>query len=99
MASLGVRYPVPPLSIPPSFRKNLRKKPKRLQAAIEKCVRLLGENPRHQSLRTHKIRGAPGVLEAYADTANRVTFRWDDEGGIQLLAHCNHDVIKKATRR
>jgi hypothetical protein len=69
-----------------------------LRGSILKCVHRLGDNPRHPGLQTHKIRGAKGVLEAYVDDSNRVTFCYDDKGGILLLNHCNHDIIESAKR-
>ena len=85
---------MPRLEIPDSFRDRLRDKPAKLQAAVLECVSRLGENPRHPGLRTHKVQGHPGVLEAYVDRANRVTFHWN-EGTIVLRNHCNHDILTR----
>jgi hypothetical protein len=89
------RPPVPDLEIPPTFKKLVDSKPPQLAGAILKCVRLLGENPRHPGLQTHPIRGVkPKVFEAYVDRANRVTFKYK-EGKIVLLNNCNHDIINR----
>lgn len=83
---------MPYLVIPPQFKKVLSKKPAQLQAAILECVQRLGDNPRHPSLKTHRVRGARGVFEAYVDMANRVTFEWDGDT-IVLRNNCNHAII------
>jgi len=82
------------LIIPPSFKRVMSKKPPSMQAAILECVARLGENPRHPSLRTHRVQGVKGVFEAYVDMANRVTFEWDGPA-IRLRNNCNHDIVKR----
>jgi hypothetical protein len=72
----------------------MNKKPPALRAAILECVRQLGLNPRHPSLQTHKVKGTPGVFEAYVDKANRVTFEWDG-GTIVLRNNCNHSILDR----
>ena len=84
------------VTIPPTFKKRYKKKSDQLCDAIRKCVKRLGENPRHPSLQTHKIKGTNGIFEAYVDHSNRVTFRYGKEGEIVLLNHCNHDIIGRA---
>lgn len=86
-----------PLEIPPRFKKQLKKKPPQLQAAITKCVARLGENSRHQSLQTHELQSCKGVFEAYVDKANRITFHYEVREGqrhIVLRKHCNHDILR-----
>jgi hypothetical protein len=73
----------------------MSKKPAALQGAILECVQRLGENPRHPSLKTHRVRGVPGVFEAYVDRANRVTFEWDGPA-IRLRNNCNHDILSRS---
>ncbi len=87
---------MPALRIDPSFRHRLKKKEAPLCAAILQTVQRLGENPRHQGLRTHPVQGTsdPKVFEAYVDKKNRVTWHWDD-GTIVLRNHCNHDIVKR----
>jgi hypothetical protein len=83
---------VPELEIPPHFKKVMAKKPARLQAAIIECLARLGDNPRHPGLRTHPVRGTPGVFEAYVDIKNRVTFEWRGST-IWLRNNCHHDML------
>jgi hypothetical protein len=85
---------LPPLVIPKTFKRVLRKKTARQQGAIMECVQRLGENPRHPGLHTHTIKGNPGVLEASVDRANRVTFHWDGDT-IVLRMNCSHDILRR----
>jgi len=64
-----------------------------MQAAIARCIELLGDNPRHPGLHTHRVQGTAGVWEAYVDRANRVTFHWAGPA-IVLRNNCNHDILK-----
>ena len=85
---------MPKLVIPPNFKKVMRKKPPDLQDAITRCVKLLGSNPRHPGLKTHKVHGAPGVFEAYVDIHNRVTFERSGDR-IILRNNCNHSILDR----
>jgi hypothetical protein len=87
---------MPPLRTEKRFRRDLHKKSADLRGAILETVHRLGEDPRHQSLQTHHVRGTkkPKVFEAYVDMKNRVTWHWDG-GTIVLLNHCNHDILKR----
>jgi hypothetical protein len=86
---------MPPYRIPPQFKKVLSKKERALQATIMECVVRLGEDPRHPSLRVHRVQGTSGVWEAYVDTANRVTYHWEGDT-IVLRMNCNHDIIRRS---
>lgn len=70
------------------------RKPPEMQAAIAECVHRLGENPRHPGLQTHKVKGTPGVFEAYVDKGNRITFEWDGDT-IILRNNCNHSIVDR----
>lgn len=83
-----------PVRVPDSFKRQLDKKPAQLAAAITECAVRLAEKTRHPSLRTHPIRGHPGVFEAYVDRANRLTFEYG-AGEIVLRKHCSHDVLRR----
>ncbi|HET8641460.1 MAG TPA: hypothetical protein VFM37_05955, partial [Pseudonocardiaceae bacterium] len=73
--------------------KVLRKKPQQLQDAVVRCVRLLADNPAHPGLNVHRLRGVPGVWEAYVDKANRVTF--ERRGDVIVMRNnCNHDILR-----
>ena len=81
--------------MPASFARIARAKPGRLQKAIGRCVQLLGDNPRHPGLHTHRVSGRKGVWEAYVDRGNRVTYHWDEEGRIVLRKNCHHDILQR----
>ena len=66
-----------------------------MQAAIATTIDRLANNPRHPGLQTHQVGGEPGVWESYVDDSNRLTFHYDDDGGIVLRNHCNHDMIRR----
>jgi len=87
---------LPPLRVPDEFRDALDRKEAKLAGAIARCVHKLGMNPRTPGLRTHPVQGTrnPKVFEAYVDMKNRVTWHWDGDT-IVLLAHCNHDILKR----
>jgi hypothetical protein len=87
---------LPPLRIPEVFTAALDAKEAELAGAIARCVHKLGANPRSPGLQTHPVQGTrnPKVFEAYVDKKNRVTWHWDG-GTIVLLAHCNHDILKR----
>jgi hypothetical protein len=85
---------MPGLEIPERFRKRLLAKPTDLQGAVLRCIKRLGDNPRHPGLQTHRL--TTSVWEAYVDEANRVTFEYLADGRIRLRNHCNHDILKRA---
>ena len=86
---------MPALDVPPKFKRVAKKKEPRLRAAIARCVQLLGDDPQHPGLHTHRVQGAPGVWEAYVDEANRVTFHYAGST-IVLRNNCNHDIVRRS---
>ncbi len=85
---------MPEVEIPDAFSRAARKKERRLQLAIAKCVELLADNPHHPGLEAHRMQGHPGVWEAYVDRANRVTFHYDGPT-IVLRKNCNHEILRR----
>ena len=80
------------------LRKDYRALPKRIQEKLKKQVGFLAENPRHPSLRTHRIRGSDRYWEFYIDDAWRCVFR--REGNVYyLIAAGTHRVIDEFARR
>ncbi len=91
------------LVIPLPFETKLKKLPASVQEAAKKTLRLLAENPRHPSLKTHKVIQAIGefggdVFEAYVTKKYRLTWEYGpDQGMIALRNIDNHDeCLKKA---
>lgn len=81
--------------VPQNFKKVLQRKERLMRDAVARCVKLLGEDPRHPGLQVHKLKGVTGIWEAYVDGANRVTFEWSSNGKIVLRNNCNHDILKR----
>lgn len=78
--------------VPRAFQRRVAKKPRAEVAAVTETVARLMQNTRHPSLQTHKVKGHPGVFEAYVTKANRVTFHYEG-GKIVLRNNCNHDRV------
>lgn len=85
------------LVIPLPFEKKLKKLPPPVREAAKKALCLLAENPRHPSLKTHKVVKATGefggdVFEAYVTKKYRLTWEYGpDQGMIALRNIDNHD--------
>lgn len=59
--------------------------------AILKALKLLDENPRHRSLRVHKLQGdRAGEWSASASSSLRISFDRPGRGEIVLLACTKH---------
>ncbi|HAG07550.1 MAG: hypothetical protein XD69_0917 [Clostridia bacterium 62_21] len=63
------------------------------QKRVVKTLRLLEDNPKHPSLRVHRIKGTP-VWEAYASKSIRVIFQREGDT-LSLLACGRHDIPKR----
>ena len=80
-----------------SFERKLKKLPPDALEAAKKTLRFLAENPRHPSLKTHKVQKAVGdfggdVFEAYVTKKYRLTWEYGpDQGMITLRNIDNHD--------
>ncbi len=88
------------LVIPLPFEKKLKSLPRQIQEAAGKTLRLLSENPRHPSLKSHKVEKAHGefgdVFEAYVTIKYRLTWEYGpDQGAISLRNIDNHDECLK----
>ncbi len=88
---------MPRVRFPEPLREKLRGKETAEQGALLRCFDQLAADPRHPGLRTSKLQGAPGVFEARAGRASRVTWEWD-EGVIVILNHCRHDDVYRRPR-
>lgn len=91
------------LIIPLPFEKKLKNLPRPILEVAKKTLSLLSENPRHPSLKTHKVQQAIGdfggdVFEAYVTKKYRLTWEYGpDQGMISLRNIDNHDeCLKKA---
>lgn len=91
------------LVIPHSFEKKIKQLPSLIREAAHKTLLLLSQNPRHPSLKTHKVQKALGdfggdVFEAYVTQKYRLTWEYGPDQGMLTLRNIdNHDeCLKKA---
>ncbi len=71
--------------------------PPTVQEKFKKQVRFLVDNPRHPSLKIHRIQGT-NYWEFYLDRAYRVVFR-QDGATYYLLAAGPHKVVDEFSRK
>jgi mRNA-degrading endonuclease YafQ of YafQ-DinJ toxin-antitoxin module len=89
------------LAIPFPFEKNLKKLPPPALNAAKKTLSFLSKNPKHPSLKTHKVYHAVGnfggdVFEAYVTMKCRLTWEYGPEQGMITLRNIdNHDQCLK----
>lgn len=86
-----------------TFEQKLKALDAQTLKATKKTLKLLSENPRHPSLKTHKVEKVTGdfggdVFEAYVTRKHRLTWEYGpDQGMITLRNIDNHDdCLKKA---
>ncbi len=65
--------------------------PAEIRAKIDKAIRFLAENPRHPSLQTKPIQGAPGFYEARVDINYRMTYIRIADDTVELSNVDKHD--------
>lgn len=82
---------MPKIEIAERFRKSLCDLPSHIQKKVTKSIRLLAENPRHPSLRSKPIRGAPGIYEASIDRSHRMTYERLPGDILRLRVVGKHD--------
>lgn len=79
--------------MPPKFDEVLRGKPSKAQERFMKALALLGENPRHPSLRTRRLTGAQdNRWYARASRGERITFYMEGQT-ITLIMNCGHEIL------
>ena len=77
----------------PSFLRDYQSLPAEIQRRVDKQIRLLLENPRHQSLRARKMEGYPGIYEARITQHYRLTYTIAGDT-CHLRRIGTHDVLK-----
>ena len=65
---------MPEIELAESFKKALSNLPPEIRKKAIKANRLLANDPRHPSLQSKPIEGAPGVYEARVDLHYRMTY-------------------------
>ncbi len=77
------------------FLKSYARLPIAVQEKIKKQIALLAENPRHPSLQTKPIQGAPGIYEARVDIDYRLTYEREIDDTLALRVVGKHDEALK----
>jgi mRNA-degrading endonuclease RelE of RelBE toxin-antitoxin system len=65
--------------VPASVRRDLQTLPPHIREAFYKKLSLYVQNPRHPSLRVHKLLSKPGILSLSLSRTYRVTFFLEGE--------------------
>ncbi|OGO71667.1 MAG: hypothetical protein A2Z49_09735 [Chloroflexi bacterium RBG_19FT_COMBO_56_12] len=87
---------MPKIKFGKRFLKSFASLPKSVQEKIKKQILLLAENPRHPSLHTKPIQGAPGIYEARVDINYRMTYERQADDTLVLRVVGRHDrALKK----
>jgi len=63
-----------PLELTERFVRQYAKLPRAVQRKVDKALRLLEADFRHQGLQSYQVESATGIFEAYVDSKYRVTF-------------------------
>jgi len=82
---------MPKIKFTRRFLKSFTRLPAPVQEKVKKQLALLAENPRHPSLQTKPIQGAPGIYEARVDMNYRMTLERDSEDALILRVVGKHD--------
>lgn len=86
---------MPKIKFTRRFLKSFAHLPRPVQEKIKKQLALLAENPRHPSLQTKPIQGAPGIYEARVDSDYRFTYERDADDTLVLRVVGKHDEALK----
>jgi addiction module RelE/StbE family toxin len=86
---------MPKVKFSKRFLKSFASLPKAVQEKIKKQILLLAENPRHPSLQTKPIQGAPGIYEARVDIDYRMTYERQADDTLVLRVVGRHDQALK----
>jgi mRNA interferase RelE/StbE len=82
---------MPGIELTDRFKKNFADLPEPIRKKVKKALRLLAENPRHPSLQSKPIQGAPGIYEARVDQFWRLTYERLPEDVLRLRVVGRHD--------
>jgi mRNA interferase RelE/StbE len=76
------------------FKKDYLTLPKNIQRRVDEKLKFLLRDPRHPSLRVHKIRGVKGLWELSVTMNYRVLFEINGEFFV-LLAVGPHNIVER----
>jgi addiction module RelE/StbE family toxin len=86
---------MPKIRLTRRFIKSYTRLPAAIQDKIKKQLALLAEDPRHPSLQTKPVQGAPGMYEARVDIDYRLTYERDEDDTLVLRVVARHDKALK----
>ncbi len=84
---------MPEIEIPDKFIELLSELPVDIRKKVAKILRFLAENPRHPSLQSKPVQGAPGIFEARVDDSNRLTYERLPGNVLRLRVIGKHDEV------
>ena len=82
---------MPKIKFTRRFLRCFARLPVAIQEKVKKQVVLLAENPRHPSLQSKPIQGAPGLHEARVDRDYRMTYERGPDDTLILRVVDRHD--------
>lgn len=86
---------MPKIKFTRRFLRSFARLPASVQEKLKKQLSLLVDNPRHPSLQSKPIRGAPGLYEARLDDAYRFTYEREANDTLVLRVVGKHDQALK----
>lgn len=79
-----------PIELTERFVKQYAHLPKVIQLKVDKALAILDADFRYPGLRSHPVKSAPGIIEAYVDRKYRMTF--ERHGDTFVMRNVdNHD--------
>jgi mRNA-degrading endonuclease YafQ of YafQ-DinJ toxin-antitoxin module len=83
-----------PVELSKRFDRKFDDLPLAIQRKVSRAVFLLNNDFRHPGLRSHPVKGYPGIFEAYVDDKYRMTF--ERQGNTLIMRNVdNHDECLK----
>jgi mRNA-degrading endonuclease RelE of RelBE toxin-antitoxin system len=82
---------MPKIRLSKRFTKAYLRLPIDIREKVKKALVLLAENPRHPSLQTKPIKGAPGFYEARIDIKYRMTYIRLEDDTLEMSYVASHD--------
>jgi mRNA interferase RelE/StbE len=82
---------MPGIELTDAFKKSFDDLPEPIRKKVKKALRFLAEDPRHPSLQSKPIQGAPGIYEARVDRFYRFTYERLPGDVLRLRVVGRHD--------
>ena len=84
------------VDLSPHFKRSYKKLPMPIKKDFNRKIKIFMDNPRHASLKTHKLKGR--LQECFAfrlKNGYRVLFEFDDIDSVNLLIVGAHDIYDR----